>query len=59
MFSTYPEMVTNSNMCEMLNISKNSAYALLRSGQVKYVRVGRKYLIPKSHIIDFISKKMS
>ena len=54
MFSTYPDIVSVEQMAEMLNIGKSSAYALLQSSQVRHVRVGKKYIIPKQSIVDFI-----
>ena len=58
LFQSYPEIVTHSDLCGMLSISKNSAYRLLKSGQIEHIKMGRKYLIPKHSIASYITKKL-
>jgi len=58
MFQDYPDIVTHSDLCSMLGISKNTAYDLLKAGQIKYRRIGRIYKIPKQEVIDFISQDL-
>jgi len=40
---------------QMLHIGKSSVYELLRSNQIRHVRVGKKYIIPKSAVIGFVN----
>lgn len=58
LFRNYPDIVTHSDLCAMLSISKNSAYRLLKSGQIPHIKMGRKYLIPKSSVSRYISDKL-
>lgn len=39
----------------LLKLSKNTVNALLRSGRLRSVRVGRRYLIPKEALLAFLS----
>jgi excisionase family DNA binding protein len=39
----------------ILRLGKNAVNALLRSGQLRSVRYGKKYLIPASAITDFLN----
>lgn len=39
----------------MLGISKHGVYALINSGQLRCVRLGRKIIIPLSAIHDFLN----
>ena len=55
MFSEYPDVITVEQLMEMLHIGKNAAYSLLKSGEVKTIRIGRRYIIPKQSIITYIS----
>lgn len=54
MFDNYPDIVTVEDVMVMIGIGKSSVYALLRSNQIRHVRVGRKYIIPKQSIMDFV-----
>ncbi len=54
MFENYPDVVGTSQLCEMLGLGKSTVYDLLHEGQINYVRVGRKYIIPKLAVIGFL-----
>ena len=55
MFETYPDVVTTEQLMDMLQIGKSKAYELLRTNRLHYIRVGRRYLIPKRAIIGFLN----
>lgn len=44
------------DLVPILSISHNTAYALVRSGQIRSIRVGRCYIIPRDAIADFLLK---
>lgn len=54
MFSNYPDVVSVEDVQAMLNIGRNAAYGLLQSGAISAIRVGKKYIIPKASVIDFL-----
>ena len=54
MLDDYPDVLTVAQVCAVLDIGRNSAYLLLQSQGLKSVRVGRKYLIPKRYVLDFL-----
>jgi excisionase family DNA binding protein len=56
MFKDYPDVVTVEQLAEMLNIGKSSAYSLLQNNQIRHVKVGKKYIIPKTAVLDFIGE---
>lgn len=39
----------------MLKIGRNSAYSLLKDGVIKSIRVGKKYIVPKQAVVDFVN----
>lgn len=39
----------------LLRLSRNTIYELLRSGQIRSVKIGKRYLIPKNAIIEFLN----
>ena len=53
-FSSYPDVVTVSELMKMLHIGRNMAYDLLKSGKIKAFRIGRRYIIPKKYVISYI-----
>lgn len=56
MFDTYKDVLTVDEVCAALHIGKNSVYKLLQIGVLQSIKIGRKYIIPKIFLIDFISK---
>lgn len=56
MFENYKDVLTVQETCAALHIGKNSLYRLLKMGAIRSIKVGRKYLIPKIYLLDFISK---
>jgi len=56
MFETYPDVVEVNDLCKMLGgISKKLAYRLLAEQEIKSVRIGRAYKIPKVFIIEYMT----
>lgn len=41
-------------MCKILGISTKTGYALLKSGKVQHLRIGRFYRIPKAHLLTYL-----
>lgn len=59
MFQHYPDVVTVEQLCKMLCIGRNSAYKLLQTGEVKSVRIGKKYVIPTRWVVDYLEQHQS
>ena len=56
MFNSYPDILTVKQVGEMLNIGRNNAYELVRSGEIKSVTIGRQIRIPKDNVIAYFEK---
>ena len=54
MFESYPDVITPADIQSMLHIGRNAAYQLLRDGKIAAIRVGKKYVIPKSSVVEFL-----
>lgn len=52
----YPPVLNVRQVAEILAISHNTAYELVRSGKVHSIRVGRSYRIPLEAVIDYLRK---
>ncbi|MBP1559839.1 MAG: helix-turn-helix domain-containing protein [Oscillospiraceae bacterium] len=54
MFSDYPDVVSVDELTAMLHIGKNKAYELLNSNAIQSIRIGKKHIIPKFRVIEFL-----
>ena len=52
MFSEYGDIVTVEEVMKMLQIGRVSVYQMLKSGEIRSLRVGKKYVIPKKSVIE-------
>ena len=55
MFTKYSDVVSVEEVMEMLHLGRVTVYELLKSGKIKALKVGRKYIIPKKSVIEFIA----
>ena len=56
MFEEYPDVVTFEDVCNMLSLSRNTVYTLLRKKKIKNKKIGRVYRIPKRYVIEYINE---
>lgn len=52
-----PMVLTVEDLVPILGIGRNTAYELVRCGQIRSVRAGKKIRIPKEAIAEFLSRK--
>ena len=55
MFTEYDEILSIEDVMEILHIGKNSVYSLLKSNEIRNIRVCKRYIVPKQSVINFIS----
>ncbi len=53
-FADYPDVVGIDELTKMLHIGRNKAYELVNSNTIQCVKVGRKHIIPKFRVIEFL-----
>ena len=51
-------ILTPEDVMEELCIGRNAVYKLLNSGELKALRVGRNWKIPRKELNEFIDKKL-
>ena len=56
-FDNLPLVLHVKDLMKVLSVSHNTAYALVRSGQIRSVRMGRSYRIPKDAVIEYLNSK--
>lgn len=54
MFREYPDVMTPAEAAYALGIGKASVYRLIREKRLGCKRIGRKIIIPKPCLVDFI-----
>ena len=48
------DVLTVSELAETLGVGRNTAYRMVRDGVIASRRVGRKYLVPKVCVVDYL-----
>ena len=51
-----PLVLTVEDLMEVLNIGRNTAYEIVRSGQIRSVRIGKNYRVPRDAVEEFLKK---
>ncbi len=55
MLKEYPDVMNVEQVSEVLGVSTKTCYALLRSGALQSLKIGRAYRIPKAHLISYLN----
>lgn len=55
-FDQLPVMLQVKDVAAVLSVGQNTAYELVRSGQIPSVRIGGIYRISKDALVDYIKK---
>lgn len=56
LFEELPLVFHVKDLVRLLSISHNTAYDLVRSGEIRSIRVGRCYLIPRDAVAEYLLK---
>ena len=54
MFAKYPDVVSVTQLGQMMHISERLAYRLIRENQIACLKIGRTYKIPKINVIKYL-----
>ena len=55
MFTSYPDVVNINQLKDMLGIGITLAYRLVKSNNIKSLKIGREYKIPKANVISYLT----
>jgi len=58
-FDDLPLTLRMEDLMPILGIGRNTAYKLVRSGQIRNVRIGRQLRVPKDAVLDFLTQQNS
>ena len=51
-----PMVLRVEDLMPILGVGRSNAYALVRSGQVRSVRIGRQFRIPREAVQEFLNE---
>ncbi len=51
----FNDVLTVDDLMDFLAIGRSTAYSLLRAGQIKCIKIGRNYKIPKENVLKFVN----
>ena len=57
MLENWDDFLTVEELCEVLKIGRNAAYTLLNSGELKALRNGRVWRVPKQAVIEYVNRR--
>lgn len=55
--SEFADIITIDELCNYLEISRNTAYKFLKKKKIKHAKVGREYKISKSSLAEYLGVK--
>ncbi len=53
-FTAFPDVLLPSDCMKLLAVGRSTVYRLLRNGEIKSIRVGKKYRIPKKSVQKYL-----
>ena len=56
-FDELPLTLRVEDLMPILGIGRNTAYELVRSGQIRSIRIGRQLRIPKEAVQEYLTRK--
>lgn len=59
MFELYDDILTITDVAEILKIGTTQAYKIVRSGQLKGFKEGKDWKIPKSSLTEYVKQRVS
>ena len=55
-FDTMPLVLSVEDIADTLAIGRNKAYNLVKSGEIKALKLGQHYRIPREAFVEFIKR---
>lgn len=53
--SNLPDVLTPKELSDVLKIGITNTYKLLKQQQIKSIKIGNKYIIPKKSVVEFLT----
>ena len=56
-YADYPNVFTPDDMAAMTGLHKKSFQRIMNDGHMKFLEIGRRYIIPKTYFWEFIASR--
>ena len=56
-FKNEPDILTVPDIVRLLRLGKNSVYRLIKEGKISSIKQGKKIIVPKTCLIDFLTNE--
>ena len=56
MLEQYEDVLTVTELQEILGVGRNKVYSLLQSGAIPSIRIGKKWRVPKVAILHYLGQ---
>ena len=54
---SFPITLRVEDLMPILNVGRNTAYQLVRSGEIRSIKIGRQIRIPRQVLLDYLGQK--
>lgn len=54
----YGDVLTVEDVMKILRIGRNTAYSLIKSEELKSIRIGYQLRIPKAYLVEYLNQKI-
>lgn len=54
MLEKYDDVLTVGDVAELLRIGRNAAYNLVKTSEIKSIKIGRNICIPKAYVVNHL-----
>lgn len=51
----FGDVLTTDELLEIIPVGKTTLYKLLKSNVIKHLKVGKKFIIPKQFVVDYLN----
>ena len=58
-FEEYPDVLDLKQVCEILRVSSKTGYSLIQGNEIKSLKIGRSYRIPKIFLLSYLGIEVS
>lgn len=59
MFPNEPDVLDVEQCCHLLQCGKNRLYELIRENEIRAVKPGKKFIIPKEEVVGYIKRQIN